>query len=512
VEPLLAGNAQVLVASNRGPWTFAASDRGLELRHAGGGLVAGLQGALAPGKCLWVCAALSDADRRAARLAPGGRLDQLPAGTLLETATLSSRPPPEAGSDEPAAAVRMLDIDPSVFLRAYNSVANSTLWFVNHHLYDTPNHPVFDARSRRDWAAYRAYDEAFADALAAEAAPGATVVVQDYHLSLTPRMLRVLRPDLRIGHFTHTPWAAPELFRVLPDDVAAEVLLGLLGADRACFLSPRWASAFAECCVDVLGARVEGSPGDLVVTVDGQQTRIGVHALGIDAEDLRRRAQAPDVHARARELREIVGDRQAVVRVDRTELSKNIVRGLLAYRELLRTRPEWQGRVVHLAFAYPSRHDLPEYREYTAAVQRLAIEIDDEFARPGWRPLHLDVRDDYPRSLAAYALADVLVVNPLRDGMNLVAKEGPILSDRGCSLVLSREAGAADELGADAHLVNPFDVSGTADALHEALSTPPRVRAERSRRLAARAAALPPRAWMGDQLAALQREREQVRS
>jgi len=180
------------------------------------------------------------------------------------------------------------------------------------------------------------------------------------------------------------------------------------------------------------------------------------------------------------------------------------VRGLEAYRELLRTRPQWHRRVVHLAFAYPSRHDLPEYREYTGAVQRVAREVNEQYAEEGWLPVHLEVRDDYPRSLAAYQLADVLLVNPVRDGMNLVAKEGPVLSRRGVSLVLSRHAGAADELGQDAHLVNPFDVLQTAHALHAALSTPADVRAARSARLAAAATALPPSAWLQSQLDALQ--------
>ena len=197
--------------------------------------------------------------------------------------------------------------------------------------------------------------------------------------------------------------------------------------------------------------------------------------------------------------------RKLIVRVDRTELSKNIVRGLEAYRELLRTRPEWRGRVVHLAFAYPSRQDLPEYREYAAAVQRLAQQIEDEFAEPGWDPLMLEVNDDYPRSLAACRLADVLLVNPIRDGMNLVAKEGSILSDRGCALVLSTEAGAAAELGPEALLVNPYDVTQTAQALHEALSMTDAERVRRCAVLAAAATAVPPSRWFADQLEALQR-------
>jgi trehalose 6-phosphate synthase len=480
-----SGSAHVLVASNRGPVSFSVEDDGsLSVRRGGGGLVSGLS---AIGEsAVWVCAALGEGDRTAARRAPGGRLDRLPeAAEALQQ------------------AVHMLDIDPGTFARAYNGIANSALWFVHHLLYDTPVQPVFDERFRREWTSYGVYNQAFAAALADEAAPGAAVLVQDYHLSLTPHLLRRLRPDLRIGHFSHTPWAPPDYYRLLPDDVAAEVLTGILGADRAAFLTRRWASAFADCCAAVLGAEVREKDGELTVTHEGRTTRLGVHGLGPDADFLRERGHRPDVDARLAGLREAVGDRKTIVRVDRTELSKNIVRGLHAYRHLLRTRPEWLDRVVHIAFAYPSRHDLPEYREYTAAVQRIAQEINDEFGTADWQPLILHVQDDFPRSLAAYRMADVALVNPIRDGMNLVAKEIPVLSDQGCVLVLSREAGAAAELSEDALMVNPYDVIATADALHRALTMPAEERADRSKRLAAAATALPPQRWFLDQLEAL---------
>ncbi|MFF2815859.1 trehalose-6-phosphate synthase [Kitasatospora cineracea] len=482
-RPQQSGAAPILVASNRGPVSFRAEDDGtLTLRRGGGGLVSGLS-AIDDPNAVWVCAALSDADRTAARQAPDGRLDL-------------------AGHDVGGQAVRMLDIDPETFARAYNGVANSTLWFVHHLLYQTPVQPAFDAGFRTEWAAYRAYNTAFAEALAAEAAPGAAVLVQDYHLSLAPALLRELRPDLRIGHFSHTPWAPPDYYRLLPDDVAAAVLEGILGADRAAFLTRRWALAFADCCEAVLGAQVDRS--ELTVTHGGRTTRLGVHGLGADAEFLRERAHRPDVDERLATLREAVGERRTIVRVDRTELSKNIVRGLLAYRHLLRTRPEWLGNVVHIAFAYPSRTDLAEYRDYTAEVQRLAEEINTEFGTADWQPLILHVNDDFPRSLAAYRLADVALVNPIRDGMNLVAKEVPVVSDHGCALVLSREAGAYAELADDAITVNPYDVIATADALAEALTMPPAERTDRTKRLAAAATALPPQQWFLDQLHALQ--------
>ncbi|UXI79383.1 glycosyltransferase family 20 protein, partial [Streptomyces vinaceusdrappus] len=378
---------------------------------------------------------------------------------------------------------------------AYNGIANSVLWFVHHMLYQTPLEPVFDAEFRLQWASYEKYNRAFAEALAEEAAEGAVAIVQDYHLTLVPGMLRELRPDLRIGHFSHTPWAPVDYFRLLPDDIAEQVLRGMLGADRLGFLTRRWADAFTACCDALVGG-----VGD---------TRIGVHGLGADADFLRERSHRADVDERMAALREEIGTapeggaRRTIVRVDRTELSKNIVRGLLAYRELLAGRPEWRERVVHVAFAYPSRQDLAVYRDYTAEVQRVAESINEEFGTAGWTPVVLHVKDDFARSLAAYRLADVALVNPVRDGMNLVAKEVPVVSDEGCVLVLSREAGAYEELGEDSVVVNPYDVSGTAEALHEALSVGAGERAERSKRLAAAGTALPPGQWFLEQLRAL---------
>jgi trehalose 6-phosphate synthase len=471
----------VLLASNRGPVSFTLDpDGALRAKRGGGGLVSGLSSIDAkPGEAVWVCAALGEGDRAAVRRSPGGRLDR--SGLF----------------GGPGAAVRMLDLDEGVFHDAYNAVANSTLWFVHHMLFATPLHPAFGPGFAREWDSFRAYNRAFAEALAQEAAPGARVLIQDYHLCLAPALLRELRPDLRIGHFSHTPWAPPDYFRMLPDAVAAEVLEGMLGADRTCFLTRRWADAFADCCEAVLGRRPEPD-------------RLGVYSLGVDAPSLIDRASQEDVAQRERELRAAVGaDRQVLVRVDRTELSKNIVRGLEAYAELLRTRPQWRGRVVHIAFAYPSRTDLAEYREYTAAVQRLAKEIEDEFATselPGWRPLIVHVEDDFARSLAAYRMADVAVVNPIRDGMNLVAKEIPIIAEAAggaCALVLSREAGAYAELGDAAFAVNPFDVAATAEAMHAALSQQAEERAGHCARLAAQGGALPPQLWFSEQLEAL---------
>lgn len=494
-------SARILVASNRGPVAYTRTEDGpgLVAKRGGGGLVSGLSAIGSGAEALWVCAALGDVDREAVHRT-GGRLDP---------------------SDTGGQRVRMLDIPREVFTSAYNGIANSVLWFVHHMLYRTPFEPVFDQAFRRQWASYEAYNAAFADALAEDAAEGAAVLVQDYHLCLVPGMLRERRPDLRIGHFSHTPWAPADWFAMLPDDIAAQLVDGMLGADRVAFLTHRWAAAFTDSCRATLPGRCTVEPGDdglPVVRHTGagaptdasggghrRTTRVGVHGLGADAEFLRERAHRPDVDERLAVLREQIGgeDRKVIVRVDRTELSKNIVRGLLAYRHLLTERPEWHGRVVHVAFAYPSRQDLPVYREYTEEVRRVAEEINTAFGTPGWQPVEMHVRDDFARSLAAYRLADVVLVNPIRDGMNLVAKEVPVVSEAGCALVLSREAGAAEDLGDHAVMINPYDVTGTADALHEALVMPAAERADRAKALAAAATALPPARWFTDQLEAL---------
>jgi trehalose 6-phosphate synthase len=470
-----SGASQLLIASNRGPLSVVtAGDGEDEVSRGSGGLVSGMQTALAnsPG-AVWVCSAMNDRERALARRAPGGRLSE------IEIAARALQ-----GDYD----VRMLPIDGPTFRAAYDTIANSTLWFVLHGLYEPAKAPVFDAAWRRQWASYVRYNQAFADALAQEAAPGARVMIQDYHLFLAPRMLRKLRPDVRIAHFTHTPWVPAEQIGTLPDDVAHTLVDGMLGADLLGFHTQRWADDFRDTCRTLLGREPDG---------------IGVFPLGVDADELHKRAQRRDVETGLHHLKESVRDCLVIGRVDRTELSKNVWRGLLAYRELLRTHPEWRGSVVHVVYNNPSREDLPAYREYTAAIERLADDINDEFGTDGWDPLVLEIVDDFPEALAVLRRSDVLLINSLRDGMNLVVLEGLVLSEHEPAVVLSRETGAATVLGEDALLVNPYDVSATAEALHEALSMPRAERAARAQRMAAAAAANPPSEWFRAQLDAL---------
>ena len=270
-------------------------------------------------------------------------------------------------------------------------------------------------------------------------------------------MLAERRPDLRSVHFLHTPFAAPAMLGVLPDAVAAEVLDGMAGYSACGFHCHKWEADF-RACYAVAG---RAAP------------RTFVAPLGTDAGALEQEAATPECVAAVAALRAEVGDRRIIARSDRMEPSKNIVRGMLAFEELLLAHPEWRGEVVHVANAYPSRQGLAEYLAYGADVMHTAERINHAFGTDGWTPILLSVEDDWARSLAALTISDVLLVNPVRDGLNLVAKEGPLLNEADGVLVLSHEAGAWEELalaGGGALGVNPFDVAGTADALHEALT------------------------------------------
>ena len=202
-------------------------------------------------------------------------------------------------------------------------------------------------------------------------------------------------------------------------------------------------------------------------------------------------------------LNDVVGERTVIGRVDRTEPSKNVWRGLLAYRELLRRYPQWRDRVVHVVFDNPSREDLPAYREYTASIERLAAEIDDEFSTDEWTSILLEIQDDYPAALALLRRTDVVFVNSMRDGMNLVVLEALVLSEHDPALVISREMGATEVLGEDAITVNPFDVAANAEALHTALLMDRDDRVARADRMRAAAVRLPPASWFQAQLDAL---------
>jgi trehalose 6-phosphate synthase len=458
--------ADTVIVSNRGPLAFHLEDGVPVAGEVGGGLAGSLHPLVSGTDATWVASAMGEADRVAV------------ADGLMA---------------EDGLRIELVEPEPAVYNMAYNVVSNAILWFCHHHLFDASRRPRADQRWMEAWDGYREFNQLFAERVAKVAPEGGRVLVQDYHLALVGSELARLRPDLRTAHFTHTPFADPSVLRMLPTAVGAELLGAMAGFGTCGFHTERWATAYRACQSEVGGRSAEGG---------GVPTFVS--PLSTDPVTLRRSAEHPAVAAALARIEERVGgnDRQVVVRVDRMELSKNLLRGFWAYEELLESQPHRRERVVFVALAYPTRQGLPEYLAYQSEVESTVARINERWGTPGWTPIVLEVEDDYHRSLAALTRYDVLLVNPVRDGLNLVAKEGPVLNTRDGVVALSREAGAFEELAGTALEVNPFEVSGTAEVLAEALDMDGPERARRAEAMRAIVLARRPADWLDTQLTA----------
>jgi len=453
----------VIVVSNRGPFRFTTDGAGTFTPHlAGGGLASALRPLLVDPDLdtTWIAAALGDGDRAAART---------------------------GAVHAPGVDLVLLDLDPEHARLHYDVVSNQTLWYLHHGMFDLVRQPRFDHRFREAWDSYVAVNRAFADAVVSRAPHRDVVLVQDYHLALVPGMVTSDRPDLRVVFFTHTPFCGPNSIRVLPTDVA-DALLRSMTAVPCGFHTERWARAYASSAKEVLGS--------------GTVVRTFAASLGPDRDALDEVVQSNAGHAARRALDALAGDRRMIVRIDRLEPSKNIVRGFAAYDRLLERHPQWRTNVVFVALLNPSREALAEYVAYRQEVEQAADAVNARWATDTWRPVTLDTRDDYAGSIAALERYDVLLVNPIKDGLNLVAKEGPLCNERDGVVCLSPEAGAFDELRSAVVEVHPYDLEQNADALHRALVMPADERADQARRLAALAGARTPRRWLEDQVRA----------
>jgi trehalose 6-phosphate synthase len=479
--------APLIVASNRGPVGFErGADGRLEATRGSGGLVTALLGALQDAGGLWVAAAMSEGDREMVARSERGRIDMKAFGSGYR--------------------VRYLDIPPAVYDGYYNKISNGVLWFAHHYLWDTVRSPAFGDDIEEAWGQYVEVNRRFADALAeeGESATGEPAyLVQDYHLALVPRFLRELRPGARIAHFSHTSMAGPTYFRMLPAHMRDQLLRGMLGADVLGFHSQAWAENFMLSARQVAGTRVDLARAR--IRSEGRDVAVRIHPISVDARAMREAASSSAVRERRRELARWRSDARLILRVDRLELTKNIVRGFQAYELLLRREPNWRGRVRFLAMLSPSRMDVPEYREYAEASQAEAERINQEFAEDAWKPIEARLQDDYLGALAAYGLYDVLFVNPVIDGMNLVAMEGPVLNRRQGVLVLSRNAGAHARLGRYAIGVNPFDIREMSNALQTALEMPIDERTRRARGLSRLVLSNTAARWVSAQLEDLER-------
>jgi trehalose 6-phosphate synthase len=427
---------KLIVVSNRGPVSYGrASDGTRTAKRGGGGLVTALRGLVQYQDVTWIASAITDEDRRLA----GETLD-------------------ESARDGSPYKLHLVEHDPQAYDWYYNVIANPMLWFVQHSLWELAYTPKVDAAFHRAWdEGYVAVNANFARAVEAELerAPDAAVFFHDYHLYIAPRLVRDRRPDAALMHFVHIPWPQPDYWRVFPKEARCAIHDGLIANDVIGFHTERWRRNFIYSVRELLGEDVTAKTVAVPISVDTAEF-----------EEL---AQSAAVLSAEREI-VVTRPEQLIVRVDRTDPSKNIVRGFRALELYLDAHPERHRQVGMLALLDPSRQEIPEYAEYLAAIQREARRVNDRFQQEGWRPIELEIADDFARSVAAYKQFDVLLVNAIFDGMNLVAKEAPLINERDGVVVLSENAGAHSELGEWALSVNPFDVEGQAEAIATALS------------------------------------------
>jgi trehalose 6-phosphate synthase len=468
----------LVLVSNRGPVTF--QDDG-SVKRGTGGLVTALTGLASHRDAVWIASALTDGDARKAHEAEGKAFSvRSPAGGEYQ--------------------VRLVVSDPDAYDRFYNIFANPMLWFIQHYLWDLSNAP--DVRRNEVEAfeyGYNVVNEDLATAVIEEIEDEdePVVMVHDYHLYTLPALVRRARPDVFLHHFVHIPWTQSDAWRVLPQKIREELYCGLLSNDIIGFHTSSYRRNFLQCCRDLMDLDVDFDAG--VVHFEDREVWVRNYPLPIDAKALFDVASSDGVAHQEQELLRRRRD-HLILRVDRADLSKNVLRGFSAFDLFLEQHPEFRERITFIAQLMPSRTDVPEYAEYLERIEALVAVVNHRHGTPDWMPIQLKLRDDLEEAVAAYKHYDVLLVNAMFDGMNLVAKEGPMVNERDGVSILSENTGAHEELGEHALSVNPFDIQALADSIHAALTMEPAERARRLRGLKEIVTARDPGDWIDEQL------------
>jgi trehalose 6-phosphate synthase len=474
----------LVLVSNRGPVTF--QDDG-SIKRGTGGLVTALTGLASHRDAVWIASALTEGDAAKAQQEQGRPFTvRSPAGGEYQ--------------------VRLVVSDETAYDRFYNVVANPLLWFIQHYLWDLSNAP--DIRRNEIEAFEYGYNVVNEDlALAVieeiEGTEHPVVMVHDYHLYTLPALVRRARPDAFLHHFIHIPWTQSDAWRVLPTRIRDEIFTSLLANDIIGFHTASYRRNFLQCCRDLMELEVDFRRG--IVELEGREVWVRNYPLPIDAKATAAVAASERTQAFEREL--LRRRRDAIIlRVDRADLSKNVLRGFSAFDLFLEQHPEWAERVTFIAQLMPSRTDVAEYAEYLERIEALVAVVNHRHGTPDWMPIQLKLRDDLEEAVASYKHYDVLLVNAMFDGMNLVAKEGPLVNERSGVSVLSENTGAHEELGEFALSVNPFDIQEMADSLHAALTMDPAERRSRHEGLRRIVTARDPGDWIDEQLADIRKK------
>jgi trehalose 6-phosphate synthase len=479
----------LVLVSNRGPATFERDDSGdLVATRGGGGLVTALTGLVNHRDALWVASAMSEADAEASREHDGKAFEADVEGTSYK--------------------VRLVESDPDAYDAFYNVIANPMLWFIQHYLWDLSNAP--DIRQNEVDAyeqGYVAVNQDLADAVLDEidGHEEAVVMLHDYHLYTAPRAIRKARPDVFLHHFVHIPWTQPDYWRVLPRDMREDVFEGILANDIVAFHTHHYKRNFLLCCRELFDLDVDEEAG--IVRIDDREVWVRAYPLPISAETFQKNAQRPRVHEYEREVLRRRRE-NLILRVDRADLSKNVLRGFTAFDMFLEQHPEFLEQVTFIAHLVPSRQDVPEYAEYLERIEALVAVVNHRHGTTDWMPIDLKLRENLEEAIAAYKHYDLLIVNAMFDGMNLVAKEGPLVNERHGVSLLSENTGAHEELGEFSLSVNPFDVQEQADSIYKALTMSSEERSWRAEGLKKIVTARDPGDWVDDQLRDIEAKRQ----
>ena len=457
-----------VIAANRAPVEVYKKGSRYIATRGGGGLVTALSTLASSTDAVWIGCARTDADRELALKHPRS-------------------PVTITGDDGRSYRVGFVSPDEEAYDLYYNRISNPMLWFIQHYLWNLSHNPVVDHETDRAWTdGYVKVNRLFADRIVqairrpTEAGPAASkhplVLIQDYQLYLVAKMVRDRVPNATLQQFIHIPWPTPQYWKVLPGKMRDPIVEGLLGCDIVGFQADRDCRNFLLTCEENMGLSVDYR--EQTVFYQGRTVWVRSYPVSIDVDDFLKRAASREVNEEQRHIRRW-RPHQLILRVDRSDPSKNLLRGFQAYDRMLRAHPEMIGEVQFWAFLQPSRQDIPIYRKYLEEVRMMTRELNQRRGFDRWKPVRLELREDLNRAIAAYKEFDVLLVNSIYDGMNLVAKEGMMVNERDGVLILSENTGSHQELGEWAISVNPFDIDATAEALYMALSMDSRQRRAR---------------------------------
>ena len=458
---------RLIIATNRGPVEYyLTQEKTLKHRRGAGGMVTALIDAGNRMEVTWVAMAMTEGDRiklKEAQQENGGLMTSPLKGQKMQ--------------------LRYVAVSKAAYRKHYEVMSNQVLWFLQHYLYNPTEDSAAARRIQDAWErGYVVANQAIADAVGAEIDredSSAVVMLHDYHLYLAAGMIRKNHPQVVMQQFIHIPWPDVRCWQFLPGNIVQGIYSGLVGNDIIGFQTERDSRNFLEGARTLLdGAVVDFEEGAL--WWQGRRIQATAYPISISVAGERRTVQSTAGKRAAEKIRPLL-NKKTIMRVDRIEPTKNILRGFQAYAQMLDAHPELLGNVNFLAFLVPSRQGLAMYQRYNADVEKLIDEINQKYGTKEWTPITAFFGNDRTRSLAAMQYYDALLVNPIIDGMNLVAKEGPVVNANDGVLVLSRTAGAFQQLGKAAIPTSPTDAGETAQALYTALTLPAEERRVKAR-------------------------------